>query len=384
MALGLIASGFAGGVGNALAGQAQADMDKQRRVDMAKEVGDMDLARQQTLAQFQQGLSLDTAQKTTDMQYNERVKESDPKGPLASNQMALDAARNQALLDFQTANAGQVGRNTATQETAKTNVPGYLESVRKETQAKETDATRAQAGLASAEAQKVMIGVNAMKAYQAAALKFGSDSPEASEAYNVMLGSSGQGRSARDVVAAAQEAGKLADDLQKQMNDPTTFLSMKPDDVAARKADYQKRIDDARALQQAYLTSPALQRRAATKLPEPGKGGPGKDAPSLAAIFGDPTTPKGDNGAPAPSPRPTGRPAPTAALPESITGGGGGSARRSAATDKLPQLQAALDGAKAQLQAAQSRGPLAMQQARDAWNNARNALADAKASAGQD
>lgn len=61
---------------------------------------------------------------------------------------------------------------------------------------------------------------------------------------------------------------------------------------------------------------------------------------------------------------------------------GSGNARVNAAASRIPALTAALATAKANLEAAKSKGPMAVSAARDAWNNAKTALAEANLRAG--
>lgn len=93
------------------------------------------------------------------------------------------------------------------------------------------------------------------------------------------------------------------------------------------------------------------------------------------------------------APKPTAAPASTDATARRVVqtpvidfrgpaGGPGVNARVAAAASKIPALTAAMNEAKANLVAAKSKGPMAVAAARDAWNNAKTALAEANLRAG--
>lgn len=244
MAMGLIAWGGLGGAGNAVAQQSSADLDQQRRLDYAKQVGDMDQARQQAVMQYGQGLQQQNAQFSEDLRMKSDVARSDPNGPLATNQRSLLDQQRLDALNFTTSHAAEIGAATGTTNAAATvaaATPEALAATRKEADAKTTMAERARAGLESAQTSSIT-GTNSARAdWVDAVKKFGSDSAQAKEKYEVMLGLAGQGRSRAD-------DDKLLNTLQTEIKNTqaslqsTDFMTLPPDQQAAQKRAATARI----------------------------------------------------------------------------------------------------------------------------------------------
>jgi hypothetical protein len=149
-----IIAGALGGGANAVGQIAEGQIEKTNKVDLAKQISEIDEMKQQRLAQANETLRRSANAYDTTGEGGEQKLAFEGKKTAQANTAALEQSRAQIPIDAERTAA--VGKATADVATASTieqgSNPAFIKAVRALESAKESSSTRAGAALASAEA----------------------------------------------------------------------------------------------------------------------------------------------------------------------------------------------------------------------------------------